>query len=370
MGEQIDVLLDVNALDVHLGGIGRYTWELARRLPSQPQISSLRYFARNRVITDPGRLVRGEPIYRGRGFVRARRAWAARRALRTSLVHGPNYFLPAGVERGVITVHDLSVFKYPESHPRERLEHFDRLFSKSVESAAHILTDTETVRLELMDQFGVAGENITSVPLGVDEAFKPAHADILSPLLHKFGLRAGEYGLCVSAFEPRKRVPELIRAWGELPPALRSAYPLVLAGGPGWLNQHIHDSLDGPVSQGWVRYLGYVSERDLPQLYAGAALFVYPSVYEGFGLPPVEAMASGVPVIVANRSCLPEVCGDAAQYVDPDDLVQFSAAIQESLENPQQRAEFVRRGLKRAAGYTWERCISATAAVYHTASRR
>src|SRR5206468_12439963 len=125
------------------------------------------------------------------------------------------------------------------------------------------------------------------------------------------------------------------------------------------------EQIDDAAAEGWLVHLGYVAEEDLPALYAGAALFIYPSIYEGFGLPPIEAMASGVPVVVANRSCLPEVCGDAVRYVDPDDDNDFLTAIEESLFNSDWRKQAIDRGLKRAAGYTWGRCVRDTVAVYN-----
>ena len=130
------------------------------------------------------------------------------------------------------------------------------------------------------------------------------------------------------------------------------------------MNERIHDELIAAREEGWLRHLGHVDEVDLPRLYAGAALFVYPSAYEGFGLPPVEAMASGVPVIVSNRSCLPEVCGEAARYVDPDNDNEFLSAIAEGLDNEQWRAEAICRGLHRAKQFTWDRCTEDTVAVY------
>lgn len=364
MSSELDITLHVDALEQPLSGIGRYAWELARRLPARSGISSVRFYVRNRLIDDPGQLLRGDPIYPGRGIVRARRAWRARRALRSTIVHGPNYFLPRGTRTGVITVHDLSVFRYPETHPIERVQQFERLFAESLERAAHVITDTETVREEIVETFALPREKVTAVSLGVSERFKPCvSAEIAGPL-KKLGLEAGGYALCISALEPRKKIPELLATWRRLPESLRSAYPLAYGGSKGWKNDEIHDELRRGADEGWLRYLGYVAEADLPHLYAGAALFLYPSIYEGFGLPPVEAMASGVPVLVARRSCLPEVCGDAAQYVDPDDDNDFLTSIQECLENSAWKAQAIRRGLERAAGFTWERCVNDTVTVY------
>lgn len=355
------VTLDVDALSPEPSGIGRYTWELCMGLARSGRIDELRYFARGRLLPDPRILLTDAKLPRRRRLRRLVDGWNVKRTLRSTLVHGPNYFLPGTAERGIITVHDLSVFRFPETHPAARVEAFERRFQKSLERAAHVITDTETVRRELIDMFSVHPGCVTAVPLGVSTRFRPFANDTS---LGRRGLEDGRYGLCVSTLEPRKKISELIQAWRRLPERVREGFPLVLAGGEGWLNDDLRAEIEQAVSEGWLRHLGFVDEDDLPALYSGAALFVYPSIYEGFGLPAVEAMASGVPILVSNRSCLPEVCGDAARYVDPEDLEGFSAAIEEALSDEEWRARAVERGLVRAAEFTWTRCIGATVAVY------
>jgi len=364
MREGLGITLCVDALEHELGGIGRYTWELSQRLPKRHEISSVRYFVRNRLIDDPARLLRGERIYPGRGLRRAGRAWIAGLALRSSVVHAPNYFLPRRAATGIITVHDLSVFRFPETHPSERIRQFERQFEDSMTRAVHVITDTETVRRELIDTFGVSDKRVTAVALGVSDRFRPSGKVPRGKSFAKWGIEPGRYGLCVSALEPRKKVAELLVAWRRLPLRLRDRYPLVLAGGAGWRNDKIREQVNAGELEGWVRHLGHIDDVDLPQLYSQAALFVYPSIYEGFGLPPLEAMASGVPIVVANRSCLPEVCGDVPLYVDPDNDNEFLSTLEEALESNEWRAEAIRRGLERASRFTWNRCIEDTVAVY------
>jgi glycosyltransferase involved in cell wall biosynthesis len=364
----VRVTLCVDALEPHPGGIGRYTWELCNGLAARADIRPLQFYRQGTLVDEPARLLRGEHVgLPRRRLTRWFRARQTRRALASNLVHAPNYFLPDAAETGVVTIHDLSVFRYPETHPVQRVQEFERLFSSSLQRAAHVITDTETIRGELIDDYSVAPEMITAVPLGVDARFRPMRCAELASGLQRFGLTAGHYGLTVSALEPRKKISELIAAWKRLPRALRDQYPLVVAGGSGWLNDELHEQIRQGVSGGWLRHLGFVAEDDLPLLYAGAVLFVYPSIYEGFGLPPVEAMASGVPVLVADRSCLPEVCGDAARYIDPDDEAGFASAIEESLSNELWRSQAIRRGLARAAQFTWSRCVEDTVAVYRRA---
>lgn len=358
------VALCVDALAPQPGGIGRYTWQLAKSLADRSEIEALHYFGRGRLIDEPRRLIEAERLPRQSRLSRWINRWRLDRILGSSLVHGPNYFLPASVEGGIVTVHDLSVFRYPETHPAARVRAFERLFDSSMTRAAHIITDTETVRKELIDMFSVHPESVTAVPLGVDERFRPSDDGGLTSALCALGLTAGEYGLCVSTLEPRKKILELVSAWHRLPDQLRSGFPLVLAGGAGWENEELHDAIDAGVAQGWLRHLGFVDEEFLPALYAGAALFIYPSIYEGFGLPPIEAMASGVPVIVANKSCLPEVCGDVARYVDPDDVEGFAESIAHSLFDAEWRSQSAHAGRERARLFSWDRCVDGTISVY------
>lgn len=360
------ITLCVDALQPQLSGIGRYTWELCSGLAAQDEISSLRFYREHALIDDPARLLTAShprSKWERRPLRRLGR-WRSERALRSSIVHGPNYFLPLGADRGVVTVHDLSVFRYPETHPASRVKAFERLFASSVARASHVITDSETIRRELIGTLSLAADAVSAVPLGVSSSFHARGEAEVAAALSRFRLVAGKYGLSVAAFEPRKKIEQLIAAWRRLPSALRQQYPLALAGAAGWHNERLHDEILSAVSEGWLKYLGFVDEQVLPDLYAGARLFVYPSVYEGFGLPPLEAMASGTPAIVANRSCLPEVCGDAARFIDPDDPDGLTLAIEQGLSDEQWRATMVARGLERARLYTWNRCVRDTVAVY------
>lgn len=357
------VTLCVDALEPHPGGIGRYTWELCKGLAQGQHIDDLAFYARARLLPDPQVLLTSSCLPRRSGVRRVIDRWKTASRLRSSLVHGPNYFLPQRAERGVITVHDLSVFKYPETHPAKRVQDFERRFLHSLRKASHVITDTETIREEVIEMFGVHPHSITAVPLGVDVRFRPLDEEN-AEVFKAWGIEAGRYGLCISTLEPRKKIFELLRAWRELPQPVRARFPLVLAGGSGWNNEALHEEIARASAEGWLRHLGFVEEQKLPTLYAGAALFLYPSIYEGFGLPPLEAMASGVPVLVSGGSCMQEVGGDAPRYVNPDDIAGFTLAVEDSLTDENWRSEAVRRGLERTTQFTWARCIDATAGVY------
>lgn len=362
------ITLTVEALAPQLTGIGRYTHALARLLPDQEDVRQIRFYRNGQWFEDIAPLLAGEDApRRKKGIFRPIRSWAQRRFFNKSVVHGPNYFLPAGVEGGVITVHDLSVFRYPETHPKERLEHFERLFLDSLKRSAHIITDTEWVRREVIEYFSLPAEKVTAVHLGFDDfRYRPLADEVLASQLAALDLVPGGYALVVATLEPRKKVRELLHAWGRLPGALRMAFPLVLAGANGWLNDDLHEEIDKGLSDGWLRFLGYVDENIQPALYGGAALFIYPSVYEGFGLPPLEAMACGAPVLVAAGTCLEEVCGDAATYTNPDDPERLLADVTHLLESPSLRQQMSVAGIARAQHFTWDGCAMRTTKVYRS----
>jgi alpha-1,3-rhamnosyl/mannosyltransferase len=246
---------------------------------------------------------------------------------------------------------------------------FEKSFRQTLDIAAHLITDSAATRQEVIEYFGWPAERVTSVNLGVSASFAPrSPAELLAGLRH-YGLAAGAYCLCVSTIEPRKGIGNLLAAYSRLPEAVRNAHPLVLVGGVGWRSEHLHLAIETGQKAGWLRYLGFVPECDLPLLYAGARLFVYPSSYEGFGLPVVEAMASGVPVITSDRSCLPEVAGGAAKLINPDDVVGLSTAIESCLLDLNWQAQAISDGLQVAARYNWEGCLRRTVEIYRSAGR-
>jgi len=366
------VILSVEALEPRLSGIGRYSWELAQRVPLIDGVDNVRYYRNGQWIAEPSLLLtEGQhPLWGNKPlrWLRKRNKWAVNLrqsfVMRSHLFHGPNYFLPPAGAGGVITVHDLSVFRYPETHPAERLAQFERHFRLSIKRAGHIITDSETTRIELAEFLGFDLKRITAVPLAASPIFRPRPAEAVAPALARYDLTPQGYALCVSTVEPRKRITELLHAWEKLPPVVRKRWPLMVTGGTGWLSDAVRDLMDKGACQGWVRYLGFVPEEDLPLLYAGAALFVYPSIYEGFGLPPVEAMASGVPVVVSDASCLPEVTGGAAMLVQPEDVDGFSERLEQALLDEHWRRDAVAKGLAVAGGYSWDRCAHETVNVY------
>ncbi|MCG3113618.1 MAG: glycosyltransferase family 4 protein [Candidatus Manganitrophus sp. SB1] len=216
----------------------------------------------------------------------------------------------------------------------------------------------------MVKYLSLSPEKITVTPLGVDDHFKPIVSHLLNETLSRYGLKPGSYVLYLGTLEPRKNITTLLRAYAVLSSRLRERYPLVLVGGMGWLMEGLDVEIEKLGIRSTTIKIGYVPREDLPSLYSGAVVFVYPSLYEGFGLPPLEAMASGTPVITSNVSSLPEVVGDAGVQLHPGDVNRLSEEIESFLDDDQRRSFFRQKGLERAKQFTWEKCAAMTLDVY------
>lgn len=380
------LIVSVDSLTPSLTGIGRYTWELVTRLQATSGLRQLRFYRSGSWIEDPrclrevspsslstktGQTMSAQNYSVGKRRLSPAYRWAKKlywqTTCRGNVFHAPNYFLPSYARNGVITVHDLSVLKFPETHPVERVCHWDSSFRHSLDLAVQLITDTESTRQEVISQFQWPAERVTSVPLGVSAAYRPRAAAETQHVLATHELTPDGYALCVATLEPRKRIGALLSAYRLLPKSLRNAYPLVLVGGKGWQADRLIQQVADAQAEGWLNYLGFVPGDALPMLYAGARGFIYPSIYEGFGLPVAEAMASGVPVVTSNRSSLPEVAGGAAWLIDPEITSSLAVAIEEMLTDTDKRSEAVATGLRVVASYSWDECMQQTMRVYQKA---
>jgi len=286
------------------------------------------------------------------------------------LYHEPNYLAYRFTGPSVVTAHDASWVRYPETHPADRLAALDRYFPRSLEAASAVLTDCEFVKREMIEVFGVSPEKIFPVLLGVSPEFFPRGANDCEKTLAGHGLSFGSYVLSVGTLEPRKNIPALIDAYSMLPDDLQRRYPLVMVGMRGWLSSGLEARLKPLVDKGVVKPLGYVPDAEMPMIYSGAAAFAFPSLYEGFGLPPLEAMACGVPVVCSGTSSLPEVVGDAGVLVDPRDVDAISESLRRVLEDRIFAADLAQKGVQRAAEFTWKRTAEQTINVYRRVLHR
>lgn len=283
-----------------------------------------------------------------------------------ALYHEQNYVPLSYDVPVVITIHDLSWIRYPGAHPVDRVRWLEKGLPRALEHARAILVDSEFIRKEVLSTFGVDRERVHVAHLGVPRGFRPMSVVETAPTLGQLDLRHGSYILTVGTIEPRKNLGHILESHALLPEALRTRFPLVIAGAKGW---HSSEMLTRLRSQNdpRIRFLGHVTSLELAHLYTGAALFAFPSIYEGFGLPPLEAMASAVPVIVSDRSSLPEIVGDAGETMDPGDPESTARRMIALLEDEARRAIMSERGLARAARFTWSHCAQITSEVYRVA---
>jgi glycosyltransferase involved in cell wall biosynthesis len=375
------VRLGINAIPIlsPMAGVGQYTWhlidQLRQLLPEQPWLFYGTSWDRSvRAAAAPGvrginnaikrYLPRPDAIIR---YMRQHRFDAGASEHRINLYHEPAFMAYRFQGPTVVTVHDISWIRHPQTHPAERVREMNRIMPGVVRDAAHLIVDSEFVRQEVMEHYGVAGDRVTTVLLGVAPQFQPQAMTATDPVLSRFNLKHGQYLLAVGTLEPRKNLATVLAAYSRLPASLRSRFPLVITGMNGWGMDTLSGSMRQMVDRGEVRLTGYVRQPELPALYSGARAFVYPSLYEGFGLPPLEAMACGTPVIASNRASLPEVVGDAGILVEPLDDVAIAAQLQALIEDHALHAHHHLLGLQRARMFTWRQFALDTMAVYRKA---
>ena len=370
------VILSIDPVRFPLTGIGRYTYELARHLGDIPEIEQLRFFAGHRFANalpesapsrsgDFRRLILNSRIAAGAFRITSR--LLKQRTLRgyeDFLFHGPNFYLPPFDGPKVSTFHDLSMFTWAHSHPPGRVRYMQKEIQLMLKHANMLVTDSEYTRCEIATYFGWPLEKIRVVPLACSPDFRPRSHSETRECLRKYSLSFNGYTLYTGTIEPRKNIQSLLGAYMLLPQQTRLRWPLVIAGYRGWKSEELHSRMKAAERAGWLRYLGYMPSNDLPLLFSGARLFVFPSLYEGFGLPVLEAMASGVPVVCSNASSLPEVAGGAAAMCVPNDVETMANLIVAGLEDTIWRAEAKAKGLSRAKVFSWRRCATETAAVY------
>ena len=266
----------------------------------------------------------------------------------------------------VVSIHDLSFEHLPETFKRRSRTQLRLTVRRSARRATRILSLSEHTRRDIIETYRIDAEKVSAIPLAAADHFRPvADNRELQRVRHKYGID-GDYILCVGSIQPRKNVARLIRAYA----LLRGNFSadklpkLVLVGKCAWLYDETLRTLEKTGVKDTSVVTGYVPESDLPALYSGALCFVYPSYFEGFGLPPLEAMKCGTPVIVGNRTSLPEVVGDAALSVDPFDIEAIAAAITRLMNNSALRDELSVRGQERARMFSWQHTAEETLKIY------
>jgi len=266
----------------------------------------------------------------------------------------------------VNTIHDLSFEHLPETFKRRSWRQMRLTIRRSAQSAAHILTDSDFSRDDIIRTYQLAPETVTATLLAASTRFKPVDDDEeINRVRQRYGIK-GDYILTLGSIQPRKNMPRLIRAFAALcrESSVHPLPTLVVAGKRAWLYEETLEAAENSRVREQILFTGYIPEADLPALYTGAKCFVYPSYFEGFGIPPLEAMRCGTPTITGNRTCFPEIIGDGGLLVDPFDEEAIRDAIMRVLTNQTLSDELRQRGMLRAHHFDWRETARQTLQVY------
>ena len=359
--------IDVTAALTQGGGIGRYTRELVQALAAVDTQNSYRLFSAR----PPVNLPVPEPLPKSPNFsyqpAPLDERWLYRLWYRLrlplpvqwvtghlDLFHSPDFVLPPvnGRIPTLLTVHDLSFVHFPHVFPERLVSYLNQVVPWSIGRATHILADSEATRQDLLTIWQVPPEKVTVLYSGVHERFRPVEdVGVITAVRQKYQLQDWPYILSVGTLQPRKNYQMLIRAFAPL--ADKVPHHLVISGGKGWLYDEMLAEVARQGLTDRVHFIGFVDDADLPTLYSAADLFVFPSLYEGFGLPLLEAMGCGTAVLTSNSSSLPEVAGMAAQQLSPQDEAAWTKTIHNLLLDDDFRHQLVQAGLVQAQQFSW-----------------
>ncbi len=358
------------------GGIGRYVRELVTALARHDSETDYRLFVsgatRARLPAAPGpnfvwKPTRLTPSWLARIWHRARAPLPVEAFVGpVDLFHATDFVLPPTLPRtrALLTVHDLSFVRVPEAASPSLKAYLDTVVPRSVKRADHVLADSQATKDDLITLYNTPPEKVTVLLSGVDPRFRRVEDDhALAQVRARYGLGDHRFIFSIGTVQPRKNYVRLIHALARLR-ADGFDGSLVIAGGKGWLDDPIHAAIEETGLQAQVRLIGFAADGDLPALYSAAACLAFPSLYEGFGLPILEAMACGLPVVTSNVSSLPEIAGAAALSVDPYDLDALTAALDNALHNIDLRDTLIERGLERVRLFSWDAAAEQLRRVY------
>lgn len=355
------------------GGISQYTIHLAKALA---QLSQDDEFVLLQSRKDRRHLVHGPHVRRASIWTPSHhrfeqellRVEIPARRLGLDLLHSTDFIPPLRLNsfKSIITVHDLAFLRWPHFLTEESARYYGQV-DQAVERADHIIAVSQSTRDDLIGMIGAPPEKITVVYEAADPVYRPIPREEALASYKDKHLLPEEFILFVSTIEPRKNITTLLRAYAILRDRYRVMTGLVLAGGVGWQSEQIFEEVEQLGLSEHVTFLGRVNNGDLLYLYNLARCLAHPALYEGFGLTPLEAMASGTPVVVANVSSMPEVVGDAGLLVDPNDAEELAVALQRLLTDDVLHAALRAKGLARASVFSWQRAAQETMAIYQHA---
>ena len=366
--------IDVTALPSELYGAGNYIVNLTQTLIRTDSAND--YF----VFSKPQQA----ELFAGRGHAQVVRVNLPTRLLRIAweqtlfpllirryhldLVHSPHYTAPVLTScTQVVTFHDMTFFLHPEAHLLYKSVFFRSMIPVSARRAHSLIAISQNTRKDILRLFPIDPAKVFTIPYGIASIFRPMPQEIQSQVLEKYGLPE-QFVLYVGNLEPRKNLPLLLRAFSAL---VQRGLPhaLVLAGSRGWMDEQVFATLR-ELNLGHRVFLpGYIPQAELPALYSAASLFLYVSLYEGFGLPVLEAMSCGVPVITSNVASMPEIVGSGGVLIDPTNESELTEAMSRVLMDENLRTRLAREGLERSHLFSWERAAQETLAVYEHSVR-
>lgn len=281
-----------------------------------------------------------------------------------TLYHEPSFVCFPFDGPKVVSVCDLSTFDFPHLHPKSRVRFLEKGMPQTLREAEKIFVISRFTQARLKHWFSVDDSKIVCTHLGARWGFYPRNAIESAKILQKYNLQTKAYILSIGTLEPRKNLNTLFAAYAQLPITLQNRFPLVIIGKDGWLEKGIFKAAQPLVEKGLIRFLGFVPDDALPSLLSQCAAFSYPSIYEGFGLPVLEAFSCAAPSVVSNASSIPEVAGDAALFHEPKDEVGLKNHLQHILEDSDFAQALIQKGLSRAQHFSWRKCADETFAVY------
>jgi glycosyltransferase involved in cell wall biosynthesis len=358
------------------GGIGRLVRDLITALALEDSVTSYRLFvagaSRAHLPPLPGPNFTWHPIplsaeWMARLWQRARLPipvnWLTGPV---DLYHATDFVLPP-VGRGIktiLTVHDLSFVRVPETAAPNLRAYLNVVVPRSVENANHIIADSQATKDDLCALYGTSPDKITVLLSGVDPRFAPVTDEsMLRTVRARYGIGDQPYIFCIGTVQPRKNYSRVIQSLAQLRAEGIDAQ-LVIAGGKGWLEDEMYRTLQATQMQEHVHLIGFARDEDLPALYCGAALTAFPSLYEGFGLPILESMACGTPVVTANVSSLPEVAGEAALLIDPYDVPALTDAFRRLMTDDAFCSDLIQRGYEQVKQFSWAKAARQLRAIY------
>lgn len=327
------ICVNTRILGGHLTGVQRYLLSIFEYLPGSIH-----------------RIGPERPAHGVRGHAWEQFALPAK--VRGEVLWSPSNTGPLAVTRQVLTVHDLVPIDHPEFLNPRFAAWYQFLLPKLVRRVRHIIAISEFTKQRLMDAFGVSEQRITVIWNGVDERFRPQPLELIAAAIEELGIPSSRYLFALGSLEPRKNLRRLLEAWARIVHQLPDDVWLVLAGARG--KSIVFDGMSFEPLPPRVHLTGHVPDQLLPALYSGAIAALYVSVYEGFGLPPLEAMACGTPALTGDQTALPEVVGNAALTVDPYDVGAIGAGLQSLVTDDVLRQDLRERGLQRATRFHWK----------------